>query len=100
QWLLETKDLLWGHSANWRQLRRFHWRQRYHQYGFRLMERRRVVELEIQVFVFTHCESGNVLVRGGMEIAHDSRKVDDGSDVGAVVTTTSQSCIANLSDQF
>src|SRR5947199_388938 len=44
-------------------------------------------------------ERGNVLVGGGMKAAHDPCKIDNRSNVRAVIATTSQSCVAELPDQ-
>src|SRR5438093_12712621 len=49
--------------------------------------------------VLGQCERGNVLVGGGMKAAHDPCKLDNRSNVRAVIATTSQSCVAELPDQ-
>jgi hypothetical protein len=93
------KDPVRIHCAKWRQLRRFDSREGYHQYRFGLTEGRWIIELEVQLMVFGQCERGDVLVGDGMKAAHDPCKIDNRSNVRAVIATTSQSCVAELPDQ-
>ena len=44
-------------------------------------------------------DGGNVLVLGGVEVAHDADEIDDGADVGAIDAAAAEPGVAGLVDE-
>src|SRR5882762_10223224 len=97
---LQTRDLVGIYRAKRRELCSFHCRQSHHQHRLGLMERGRIIELEVQLVPFWDRQGGDVLVRGGVKSPHNSGEVDHSTHVRAIVTAPGQPCVADLSDQI
>ena len=82
----------WGDGA-------LHGRKSDDQDGLGVVKGRGSVEAQVHGIVLREADGRDVLVLGGMEVAHDADDVDDGADVGGVETCAGGCGVTCLGDE-
>ena len=98
--LFEAEQLVRVNGAKWRQLSGFHCRQGDNQHRFGIAKGRWVVQLQVQLVVLGQGQCRNVLVFRAMEIVHQPRHIDNGADIGTVVSAPRHRGRTHRADQI